>query len=93
MTKGRQNEQDQGGLGKVTEVTDQLGQVVTRGVQDTAEQALGQVGQTVGGLVSGPEQEKAAREDLVSEGETEKSSKEELKSIIRESVRRSAGEA
>ena len=92
MTQGRQNEQDQGGLRKVTE---QLGEV-TRGVQDTAEQAVGQVGQvgqTVGGLVSGPEQQKAAREDVVSEGEAEKSSKEELKSIIRESVRRSAGEA
>ena len=50
MTEGRQNnEQGQGPLGGVT---DQVGQV-TQGVQDTAGQAVGQVGQAAEGLALG----------------------------------------
>jgi pyruvate/2-oxoglutarate dehydrogenase complex dihydrolipoamide acyltransferase (E2) component len=50
VTEGRQNnEQGQGPLGGVT---DQVGQV-TQGVQDTAGQAVGQVGQAVEGLALG----------------------------------------
>jgi hypothetical protein len=50
VTEGRQNnEQGQGPLGGVT---DQVGQV-TQGVQDTAGQAVGQVGQAAEGLALG----------------------------------------
>ena len=85
MTEGRQNnEQGQGPLGGVT---DQVGQV-TQGVQDTAGQAVGQVGQAAEGLALGTQ---LLGESTSEAGQTVQRTVDEAGNIVENTLDESGG--